>query len=159
LSNINDILGIKYLLYLLISLTIHSKVKFVLSAFLDNDFVGTSCEGILAGLFIMINSLLLIVVNNLAQVDCKNPFGIIDLLNTLSLFYICLITSIYAFHIRSFLCQLITPLVLPHVWKITKAMDGKTSRSLTKKKQDKICNSKTWTRTQDVLNKCEIIFS
>jgi len=64
LSNINDILGIKYLLYLFISLTIHSKVSFVLPAFLNNDFVGTSCEGTLAGLFIIINSLLLIVVNN-----------------------------------------------------------------------------------------------
>jgi hypothetical protein len=98
---------------------IHSKVSFVLSAFLDNDFVGTSCEGTLAGLF-MINSLLLIVVNNPARVDCKNPFGIIDLSNTLSLFYICLITSMYEFHIRCFLCQLITPLVLSWVQKITK---------------------------------------
>jgi len=121
-------------------------------------------KGTLAGLFVMINSLLLIVVNNPARIDCKNPFGIIDLSNTSSLFYICLTTSIYEFHIWSFLCQLITPLVLSQVQKITKAMDGKTSQSLTQKKRDKICNSKTWmqrtrTRTEDVLNKCEVIFS
>lgn len=91
-------------------------------------------KGTLAGLFVMINSLLLIVVNNPARIDCKNPFGIIDLSNTLSLFYICLTTSIYEFHIRSFLCQLVTPLVLSRVQKITKAMDGKTSQSLTQKK-------------------------
>jgi p-aminobenzoyl-glutamate transporter AbgT len=130
---------------LFLFLTIHSKVSFVLSAFLDNDFVGTSCESTSAGLFIMINSLLLIVVNNPARVDCKNPFGIIDLSNTLSLFYISLITSIYEFHVWFFLCQIVAPLVLSWVRKITKATDGKTSRSLTKKKkkQDKICNSKT----------------
>jgi hypothetical protein len=91
-------------------------------------------KGTLAGLFVMINSLLLIVVNNPARIDCKNPFGIIDLSNTLSLFYICLTTSIYEFHIRSFLCQLVTPLVLSRVQKITKAMDRKTSQSLTQKK-------------------------
>jgi hypothetical protein len=45
-------------------------------------------KGTLAGLFVMIDSLLLIVVNNPAPIDCKNPFGIIDLSNTLSLFYI-----------------------------------------------------------------------
>jgi hypothetical protein len=90
-------------------------------------------KGTLAGLFVMINSLLLIVVNNPARIDCKNPFGIIDLSNT-SLFYICLTTSIYEFHIRSFLCQLVTPLVLSQVQKITKAMDGKTSQSLAQKK-------------------------
>jgi hypothetical protein len=91
-------------------------------------------KGTLAGLFVMINSLLLIVVNNPARIDCKNPFGIIDLSNTSSLFYICLTTSIYEFHIRSFLCQLVT-LVLSRVQKITKAMDGKTSRSLTQKEE------------------------
>ncbi len=141
LSNINDILGIKDLLYLFISLMIHSKVSFVLSAFLDNDFVGTSCEGTLAGLF-MINSLLLIVVNNPARVDCKNLFGIIDLSNTLSLFYICLITSMYEFHIRCFLCQLITPLVLSWVQKITKN-GWKNKLKFNKKKEDETCNSKT----------------
>jgi hypothetical protein len=82
-------------------------------------------KGTLAGLFVMINSLLLIVANNPARIDCKNPFGIIDLSNTSSLFYICLTTSIYEFHIWSFLCQLVTPLVLSRVQKITKAMDGK----------------------------------
>jgi hypothetical protein len=120
---------------------IHSKVSFVLSAFLDNDFVGTSCEGTLAGLF-MINSLLLIVVNNPARVDCKNLFGIIDLSNTLSLFYICLITSMYEFHIRCFLCQLITPLVLSWVQKITKN-GWKNKLKFNKKKEDETCNSKT----------------
>ncbi len=91
-------------------------------------------KGTLAGLFVMINSLLLIVVNNPARIDFKNPFGIIDLSNTLRLFYICPPTSIYEFHIRSFLCQLVTPLVLSWVEKITKAMDGRTSKILTQKK-------------------------
>ncbi len=121
-------------------------------------------KGTLAGLFVMIHSLLLIVVNNPARIDCKNPFGIIDLSNTSSLFYTCLTTSICEFHIPSFFCQLVTPLVLSRVQKFTKAMDKKRSQSLTPQKKDKICNSKTWTqmtrtRTQDVLNKCEIIFS
>jgi hypothetical protein len=45
-------------------------------------FLEQVVKGTLAGLFVMINSLLLIVVNNPARIDCKNPFGIIDLSNT-----------------------------------------------------------------------------
>jgi hypothetical protein len=164
LSNINDILGIKYLLYLIISLTIHSKVSFVLSAFLDNDFVGTSCEGTFTGLFIMINSLLLIVVNNLTWVDLQKPIWNNRFVKH---FKFILYLSNYL-HIC--ISHLVFPLPISNSFSFVTGVKNYKNNAWKNKlkffflKQDKICNLKTWTqrtwtRTQDVLNKCEIIFS